>query len=167
MDIVAEFPLTQALFTDQLRIFRPTLRLVTALVGELGATMVPVPVWNDQVPIPPVGVIAARLVLGELIQIVWLTPALADVGVPVIAIVTIATLGAQTPPLVTDHCKTFSPISRVTCVVASVGVAIVPLPCAMDQLPVFVKVPKGITFTVLGLGARAEIVVTELLRQSV
>lgn len=138
IDIVLELPLTQALLIDHRRTFSPTPRPVTILLGVVGATIVPVPTSIDQDATPPVGVSAARVVLLELTQSVWLTPALAVLGVPVMAIITVAVLGAQTPLLLMDHCKMFAPGFNVTWVVANDGVPMVPLPCANDHTPVFV-----------------------------
>lgn len=166
MDIVAELPAAQALNIDQRSTLRPTPRFVTVEDGEFGDTIVPVPTSTDHVPIPPVGVAAARVVLPGLIQIVWFSPALAILGVPVTAIVTLATFGEQVPPLETDHQRTFRPGLSVTCVVARLGVAMVPLPCAKDQIPVLVNVPIDV-LTVDGVGGLAVIVVMEKLEQMV
>ncbi len=55
--------------------FDPTLKLVTEVVLDPGAVIVPLPVTTDQTPTPSVGGLAASIVVGELIHKVWLAPA--------------------------------------------------------------------------------------------
>lgn len=92
---------------------------------------------------------------------------MAGLGVPVIAIMTVAVLGEQVPLLETDHCKMLGPGLNVTEVTAWAGAAIVPLPCINDQVPVLVKEPINGRVTTLGLGGVALIVRTEFVRQRV
>ena len=48
----------------------PVPKLVTVVVGELGVVIVPEPEDNIHIPVPVVGVFAAMIVFGLLIQIV-------------------------------------------------------------------------------------------------
>lgn len=59
------------------KILVPTLRLVTEVLERLGAVSVPLPTITDQVPIPMVGELPARTVVGVAPQSVWLDPATA------------------------------------------------------------------------------------------
>ena len=61
------------------KMFVPRLRPVTALVGLLGVVTTPVPPNTLQLPVPTTAALPARVVLGLLIQIVWLGPAFAFV----------------------------------------------------------------------------------------
>ena len=55
--------------------FTPTLMLVTEVLYDPGAVIVPPPAAIDHVPNPRVGVLPANMVVGELIHKVWLAPA--------------------------------------------------------------------------------------------
>ena len=83
MDMVDELELPQGLFSDHIKIFNPVPSPVTVLLASVGVVIVPDPVITLQVPIPPVGVAAASVVLGVLAQTVWFTPAFAMLGIPV------------------------------------------------------------------------------------
>ena len=107
--MVEEFVPGQALASVHLRTFTPKGRPVTALFVSEGVVMLPPPDITDQEPTPPVGVIAARVVVGELTQIVWLGPAFAMLGVPVTTIDKLAVLLPQAPPLLTLQTKTLTP----------------------------------------------------------
>ena len=58
----------------------PTPKFVAELLKDPGVVIVPVPETTDQVPIPKVGALAARTVVGVLTQSVWLLPASAMPG---------------------------------------------------------------------------------------
>lgn len=118
------------------KVFNPNPKPVTALVGELGFDIVPLPAITDHVPIPVVGVFPASTVVGLLIQRVWLGPATAVVGILSTCMLIVELLVPQPPPLIV-HCNTLTPNPRpVTLLVASVGVVTVPLPEITDQVPV-------------------------------
>jgi hypothetical protein len=135
IDMVEEFVPGQALATVHLRTLIPAGKPVTALLINEGVVTLPPPEITDHEPTPPVGVIAARFVVGELMQIVWLGPALAILGVPVTTMDKLAVLLPQTPPLLILQTKTLAPWLRVAVVVAEFVLAIVPLPWAKDQDP--------------------------------
>src|SRR4051812_31568592 len=68
-----------ALVMLHVNIFWPRLKPVTVLEGLLAAVTTPLPLTTIQLPVPTVGALAFKVVLGLLIQIVWFVPALAGV----------------------------------------------------------------------------------------
>ena len=58
----------------------PSPKPVTELVASVGVVIVPLPDIKDHVPTPLVGVFAANTVVGLLIHIVWLGPAIGKDG---------------------------------------------------------------------------------------
>jgi hypothetical protein len=105
---------------------------VNELVGDKELEIVPIPEMTDQVPIPALKELAAKTVVGLLIQSVWFGPATAAAGIGSTCILIVDEL-AQ-PPLLTFHCKIFVPVpNAVTEVAAKVGLIIVPLPETKDQ----------------------------------
>lgn len=72
------------------KIFVPKANPVTDVVGEREFVIVPAPETNVHAPVPTIAVFAAMIVFGLLIQIVWLAPALAVVGLLFTTIATVA-----------------------------------------------------------------------------
>jgi hypothetical protein len=68
IDMVFEFPLTQALFTDHRNTFNPSPSPVTWLVASVEFAILAVPESTDQEQTPPVSVVAASIVLFEFIH---------------------------------------------------------------------------------------------------
>lgn len=64
LDVLVQPPFV----TDHLRTFVPVPNAVTVLADNVGFVMAPLPDISDQVPIPEVGEVAARTVVGELIH---------------------------------------------------------------------------------------------------
>ena len=103
-------------------------------VGELNVVIVPVPDMSDQVPVPMIGVFAAKVVLSE--QIVWSNPAFALVGGGSTIIATVSREVAQ-GRLVILHLKVFTPtLNPVTVDVGLFGEVIVPEPVRSDHVPI-------------------------------
>ena len=104
-------------------IFNPTPNPITVLPASVGlVTVPPKAVMIDQVAVPNVGVLAASVVLFELIHNVWLTPTVANCARLSTCMVTDEELGAQTP-FEMVHCNMFVPAARLVAdEVASVGV---------------------------------------------
>ena len=67
LDVLEQVP---ALVMLHCKTFVPKLKLVTVEFAASELVMIPVPVITDQVPVPVVGVLAASVALGELIQTV-------------------------------------------------------------------------------------------------
>ncbi len=59
-----------ALVIDHCKTFDPSVNPVTVELGFVVDVIIPPPVNTDQVPVPVVGVFAANVALGELIQTV-------------------------------------------------------------------------------------------------
>ena len=77
VDVVVEQVL--ALLILHCNILLPRVNPVTALVGLVGVVTAPPPDNTLQLPVPTDGAFPARVVLGLLMQTVWLGPALAAV----------------------------------------------------------------------------------------
>ena len=60
----------------QANMLSPTPNELTKEVGERELLIIPLPATSDQLPIPKVGVLAAKLVLGFEMHNVWLGPAI-------------------------------------------------------------------------------------------
>jgi len=144
----------------QARIFVPVARPKIVVVGLKTFVIVPLPEENDHVP-TPTGVVAFIVTLGVLAQTVWLVPAFGIPATPATMICTVAMLLAQTPPLLMVHCSIFTPRFNVAVVFAAFTLAIVPLPCANDQVPTSGKFGSIVTVEL------AEMDVTEDVTQSV
>ena len=118
------------------KIFVPTPKLVTVVVGEFGAVIVPVPEAKDHVPVPTAGLFPFNAAVGELIQTVWFDPAKAGLGNGSMVITILAADCGQTPLLIV-HKKIFWPKPKfVTVVVPEVGVVIIPGPNTRVHNPV-------------------------------
>jgi hypothetical protein len=114
---------------------KPGIRPVIVLLGELMLVTVPPPDMTDQVPIPTLGAVAARVGV-EVTQTVWLGPALAIPGGSKVTMLMVGLLDTQIP-FVVVHCKTVVPVvSPVIALLPDVGMVIVPLPDKMVQEPV-------------------------------
>src|SRR6218665_3611054 len=150
-------PGAQGLVSDQVSTLRPTAKFVTVVVGLLTLAIVPLPWVITQVPMPPVGVCAARTALAVTAQTVWLDPALAVLGTPTTTIWIVAVLLGQAPPFPMLHCNIFVPTFSVTWVLARLGLAKVPPPCRNDHA----RLSKPIN------GVLADTDMTELVMQTV
>ena len=64
----------------QANTFIPKPKLVILVFADVGVVIVPLPDIKDHVPTPLVGVFAANTVVGLLIHIVWLGPAIGKDG---------------------------------------------------------------------------------------
>lgn len=157
MVMLLALPGAQGLASDHVSTTGLPDKLVTVVVGLFTLVRLPLPCVNTQVPMPPVGVWAARVVLAVMAQTVWLLPALAMLGTPTMTTCIVEVLGTHTPLLVMLHCIMLTPTLSVTWVVAMLGLAKVPPPCRNDQ--VNVSVPAA--------GVLAETETTELVTQSV
>ena len=78
------------------RVADPTTSPVTPELGKLGEVMVAEPEITDQVPIPTIGVLPARVVVVTL-QIFWAGPAFAVVGAALTTTATLMQLADQHP----------------------------------------------------------------------
>lgn len=118
------------------KILIPNARPVTVDVGLFGLVIVPNPEITDHVPTPVVGVLAANVAFGELIQTVWLGPAVEILGAGSTMIVIVETVCGQAPLFVMLHCSTFVPSpTAVKLVVGLLILPIVALPEITDQVP--------------------------------
>jgi len=115
----------------------PSVRPVTVVLGLVEEVITPPPVNTDQVPVPVVGVLAASVAFGELIQTVWFDPALAILVAGSTIIVIVLAVLEQVPADVMLHCNTFVPSVRpVTVVLGLVEEVITPPPVNTLQVPV-------------------------------
>ena len=106
---------------------------VTVAFGSLELVKFPVPEINDHVPDPTVGVFAVKV--EEVLQMLWSSPARADVGFSSTVMVTSSETSPQVPPE-TVHRKTLVPIDKpVNEVVASFSSAKMPVPDTRLQVP--------------------------------
>jgi hypothetical protein len=116
--------------------FAPSVRPVTVVLAEVELVTTPPPVNTDQVPTPVVGVFAVKVAFGELIQTVWLDPALAMLDAGSTVIVIVLEVLEQVPADVIVHCNMFAPSVRpVTVVLAEVELVTTPPPVNTDQVP--------------------------------
>ena len=119
--------------TIQTKVLMPMERPVTAEVGWVGVVGVPVPLSRVQVPVPVVGVVAAKVLVVE--QMVWSGPALAGLGGASIVMATVSEVVGQTPLLIVQM-KVFVPIPRpVIAVLNWVELVIHPVPVSKVQVP--------------------------------
>jgi len=117
--------------------FVPSVRPVTVELGLVDEVITPPPVNTDQVPVPVVGVLAANVAFGELIQTVWFDPALAILVAGSTIIVIVLVVDEQVPALVIVHSKTLVPkLKFVTVEFGASELVIIPVPLMTDQVPV-------------------------------
>ena len=120
------------LVTVHKNVFVPVAIEFTAEEGLPDATIVAVPLCNDQLPVPTVGVIAPSVAFAE--QIFWLLPALA-IGEIFLIILTVDVALGQTP-LVTVHIYELVPVLKpVTAEDGFVLLVTLDVPAITDQLP--------------------------------
>jgi len=133
----------------------PELSPVIALVGELLLLNTPEPESTDQVPMPFVIVFAARIVFGLMIHSDCVGPAFAMSGSA--STLTLIVAEFEHPPFVICQRRTLiEPLaSAETVVTASVGLAIVPEPVKIDQVP---KPKVGVLALKAALGELAQTV---------
>ena len=118
----------------QIKVLVPMERPVTADVGWVGEVGVPVPFSRVQVPVPVVGVVAAKVLVVE--QMVWSGPAFAGLGGASTVMVTVSAVVGQTP-LEMVQMKVFVPMPRPVIVVLNwVVLVMVPVPVFKVQFPV-------------------------------
>ena len=118
------------------KIFVPSVRPVTVVLAEVELVTTPPPVKTDQVPVPVVGVFAARVAFGLEIQTVWLLPALAMLGAGSTVIVIVLVVDEQVPADVIVHSKMLLPkLKFVTVLFAASELVITPVPVITDQVP--------------------------------
>src|SRR3954470_3732186 len=103
--VIVELVLEQvpALVIDHCKIFVPNVNPVTVVLGFVDVVITPPPVSTLQVPVPVVGVLAASVAFGELIQTVWLGPALAILAAGSTMMVIVLVVLEHVPALVIDH----------------------------------------------------------------
>lgn len=118
------------------RIFIPSPKPVTVVLGLFGLVIVPDPDITDHVPAPVVGVLPANVVVGELIHTVWFGPANAILGAGSTITVMVALVNGQAPLFVILHCNTFVPRPTAVNVVAGLlGLEIVAVPIKTLHVP--------------------------------
>ncbi|MBL8157890.1 MAG: hypothetical protein JNM70_27395, partial [Anaerolineae bacterium] len=120
---------------DHCKMLVPNVNPVTVVFALVEEVTTPPPGNTDQVPVPVVGVLAAKVAVGELIQTVWLEPALAILVAGSTWIVIVLVVLEQVPADVIVHCKTFVPnVNPVTVVFALVEEVTTPPPVNTDQV---------------------------------
>jgi len=108
--------------------FVPTPRPATAVTGDSEFVMVPLPDIWFQTPVPTIGVFPFRVVFGEVMHKLWLTPALEIVGASSTCIKTVEDDAVQ-GELEIVHWKMFVPKPRpVIAVAGDKEFVMVPLP---------------------------------------
>lgn len=123
----------------------PAVKPVTGVVGESEFVIVPEPLISDQVPTPAVGVLAANVVDGVLMQSVWLGPALATLGTAFTTMLTDEEDDGQTP-LEVVHSKTLVPVpNAVMPVVGESELVMLPAP----ESNVHVPLPAVVVFAAI------------------
>jgi hypothetical protein len=121
---------------DHCNMLVPSVRPVTVVLAEVELVTTPPPVKTDHVPVPVVGVFAARVAFGLEIQTVWLDPALAMLGAGSTVIVIVLVVDEQVPELVILHSKTFVPkLKFVTVEFGASELLKMPVPDITDQVP--------------------------------
>ena len=113
----------------------PRARPVTSLVGLLEFVNTPLPLTTLQLPLPVVGVLAAKVVLGLLIHTVWFGPATALLVAGCTSILMVALVDEQVFTLVMLHCSTLIPRPSVALEVALLELLNTALPLTTLQLP--------------------------------
>ena len=114
--------------------FIPKLNPVTPEVGEVGVVTIPVPEITVHIPVPTIGVFAARVAFGE--QTIWSGPAKVVVGGVSLKIMMSSIEDGQTP-FESVQRNVFTPkLNPVTPDVGDVGVVTVPVPEITVQIPV-------------------------------
>ncbi len=122
---------------DHSKMFEPSVNPVTVELGLVDVVITPPPVNTLQVPVPVVGVLAAKVAFGLEIQTVWLLPALAMLLAGSTIIVIVLAVDEQVPADVIDHSKMFEPsVKPVTVELGLVDVVITPPPVNTLHVPV-------------------------------
>ena len=115
------------------RIFTPTDKPETAVVGSLALVNIPEPETTVHNPVPIDGVLADKV--ETVAQMDWSEPAFAVVGAASIVILTSSNTLPQAPPGIVQR-NTLIPVeSPLTPVVASEALTNVPLPLMTVQIP--------------------------------
>ena len=126
-----------ALVIDHCNMFDPNVNPVTVVLALVDDVITPPPVSTLHVPVPVVGVFAANVAVGELIQSVWLLPAFAILLAGSSVMVIVDVVDEQVPALVIDHCKMFVPKERfVTVLFGANEFDKIPVPLITDHVPV-------------------------------
>lgn len=128
-----------ALFTVQRKVFVPTERPVTSLVGSFTSAKTPVPLTTVHVPTAgKTDAVALRLVLLAGEQIDWSAPALAfGASSSNTKMETVSVVSPEQAPLLRVHTRTFSPtLNPVTVVVGLLALVKFPVPLCTLQTPV-------------------------------
>ena len=134
LDVLEQVP---ALVMFHCNTFVPNVKPVTVLVGLLVFVIVAPPLTTDHVPVPVVGVLAAKVVEFVVIQIVWLGPALAILVAGSTCMVIVELVLEQVPAEVMLHCNTFMPNDKpLTVVLGEVDDVNTAEPDTTDQVPV-------------------------------
>ena len=118
------------------RTFVPNDKFVTVEFGLVELVITAEPLITDQVPVPVVGVFAAKVAFGLEIQTVWFGPAVAILVAGSTMIVIVDVVLEQVPTLVILHLKTFVPRpTPVTVVFGFVELVITAEPLITDHVP--------------------------------
>ncbi len=118
------------------KIFVPSVRPVTVVLGLVDDVITPPPDNTDHVPTPVVGVLAANVAFGEEIQTVWFGPALAILVAGSTIMVIVLDVDEQVPADVIVHSKIFVPNERlVTVLFAAKLFVTTPVPDNTDHVP--------------------------------
>jgi hypothetical protein len=128
------------LLIDQVNTEVPTVSPVMVVLGLFGVVITPDPETFTQTPVPESGVFPAIIVFGVDTQIVWLGPALAEVGGDFTVIETVDVEGTHVPVVIVQA-KIFTPRPiPVIVVFRRFGFVIVPDPDIKVHKPVLAPV---------------------------
>ncbi len=134
LDVDEQVP---ALVIVHSKIFVPNVNPVTVVLGLVEFVITPPPVNTDHVPVPVVGVFAAKVAVGEEIQTVWFGPALAILVAGSTIMVIVLDVDEHVPADVIVHSKIFVPnVNPVTVELGLVEFVITPPPVNTDHVPV-------------------------------
>ena len=115
----------------------PNDKPLTVVFGVVEEVNTAEPDTTDHVPVPVVGVLAAKVVELVVIQILWLGPALAILVAGSTWMVIVELVLEQVPAEVMLHCNTFMPNDKpLTVVLGEVDEVNTAEPDTTDQVPV-------------------------------
>ncbi len=118
------------------KIFVPSVKPVTVVLGLVEFVITPPPVNTLHVPVPVVGVFAAKVAFGLDIQTVWFGPALAILVAGSTMMVIVLDVDEHVPAEVIVHSKILVPNERLVTVLFAAKLLVkIPVPDNTDHVP--------------------------------